>query len=86
MALGIAVKTWLDDHVKPGMKNEEKEQLKKDFPKDLLPHGEDFSGDLDMAFSFFNAVFDGVNVLKDEIAPVDFEVWGGARKYLSDRR
>lgn len=85
MALGIAVKTWLDDYAKPNMTSDEKKTLQEAAQTKNLPHGEDFGGDLDMAFNFFNALFDGVKTLATEIPEADFEVWNGARKYLVER-
>jgi hypothetical protein len=86
VALGIAMKTWLDDHVKPDLTAEEKNELKSSYIKTYLPNSLSFAEDLEAAFSFFDALFDGVKLLKDEISDEDLAIWRGARKYMSVRR
>jgi len=85
VGLGIAVKTWLDDHAKPGQTTDERKALKDGY-KMYLPYGENFSRDLDLAFGFFEALCKGVTALKGEVSDADHKVWTSAHKYFSERR
>jgi hypothetical protein len=86
IALGIAVKTYLDDHCDPNSSKDYKEAEKQRYADALLPNAENFPRDINAAFNFFNALYEGVSQLGSEISDQDREVWRGADKYLRDRR
>ncbi|RDW88579.1 PIN protein [Coleophoma cylindrospora] len=88
VGLGIAVKTFLDDCVKPEMSAEEKQQARSDYAekKALLPLSVNFEEDLDVAFSFFDALHEGVKTLGKEIPESDAKAWDAAKDYLDKRR
>lgn len=83
-ALGIAVKTYLDDYTAPDQSEEYKKGKKRDYASTLIPHNINFAEDLDTAFDLFDAVFAGVQTLKDEIP--DKSSWERANSYLTLRR
>lgn len=83
-ALGIAVKTYLDDYAAPNLTDALKTAKKSDYATSLIPHNVDFAKDLDAAFELFDAVFAGVQVLKDEVP--DISSWERANDYLKLRR
>jgi Temperature dependent protein affecting M2 dsRNA replication len=61
--------------------------LKKvDYVQKYLPHSLDFAEDLDVAFKFFDAVYDGVKTFGDEISDADKDAWVAAKGYLDRRR
>lgn len=82
--MGIAVKTWLDDFINTDVTAEDKLKLKNKFVEKQVPHSENFVDDLDLAFTFFDAVYAGVKTLGDTIP--DRAVWDGASSYLAARR
>lgn len=87
IALGIAVKTYLDDHCSPNADAEDRANLKAAYVKTLLPHSVDFTRDLDKAFRFFDAVYAGVKTLgEEEVSQEDRTMWDRAHKWLSVRR
>lgn len=88
VGLGIAVKTFLDDCVKPDMSAEEKQQARSDYAekKALLPLSVNFVEDLDVAFKFFDALHEGVKSLGKEISENDMKAWDAAKEYLDKRR
>lgn len=86
IALGIAVKTYLDDFVKLDNSPEQREADKQIYKAKFLPQSVDFAGDLDVAFTFFDAVYDGVKTLGDEISGADKKAWDDAKSYLAVRR
>jgi hypothetical protein len=51
-----------------------------------LPHSFNFEEDLDVAFKFFDAVYDGVKTFGDEISDTDKNAWDAAKVYLDKRR
>lgn len=83
-ALGIAVKTYLDDYATPNMSEEKKDEKKKEYATTLIPHQVDFPGDLDLAFDLFASVYAGVQTLGDECS--DKASWEKANKFLTVRR
>ena len=85
-ALGIAVKTYLDDFLVLEWSPEEREKKKADYVKRFLPHSVNFAEDLDVAFKFFDAICAGVKTLKDEINDADKKAWADAEAYLEIRR
>ncbi|TVY59659.1 Uncharacterized protein LSUE1_G008380 [Lachnellula suecica] len=86
IALGIAVKTYLDDFVKVDLSQEERELQKSTYKRDYLPNCVDFIEDLDVAFKFFDAVHEGVKTLGGEIDQADKQAWDAAKAYLALRR
>lgn len=84
VGLGIAVKTYLDDHCTPGSSRAEKTAVKEKYARELIPHSVNFSEDLDLSFKFFDAVYAGVKALGDVVP--DQELWKGASEYLAERR
>ncbi|KAL2075288.1 hypothetical protein VTL71DRAFT_231 [Oculimacula yallundae] len=85
-SLGIAVKTYLDDFFKAEWTPEEREANKADYIKKYLPHSVNFVEDLDVAFKFFDAVYEGVSSLGKEISEADKKVWDNAHAYLAKRK
>lgn len=83
-ALGIAVKTYLDDFAAPGQSLELKREKKSIYANQLIPHNLDFAADLDVAFQLFDAVYAAVQTLKDEVP--DKSGWERANRYLTLRR
>ncbi len=84
--LGIAVKTYLDDFLKLEWTAEDREKNKSEYVNRYLPHSVNFREDLDVAFKFFDAVYEGVKTLKDEIGDADKGAWDAAKSYLEKRR
>lgn len=86
IALGIAVKTFLDD-VPADMPAEERAARKKSFPENFVPYATHFAEDLDVAYAFFGALAEGVKALSDaEMVAADRAAWETAAKYLDVRR
>ncbi|TQS38015.1 hypothetical protein Golomagni_01489 [Golovinomyces magnicellulatus] len=83
---GIAVTTYLDDFLKVDWTKAQREDNKPVFAEKFIPHSIKFAEDLAVAFSFFDAVYDGVKTLRDEISATEKEEWDRAKKYLSLRR
>ncbi|KAF4626125.1 hypothetical protein G7Y89_g12037 [Cudoniella acicularis] len=86
IALGIAVKTYLDDFVKLDASKEDREADKAKYVAKYLPHSVNFAEDLDVAFKFFDGVYAGVKTLGDEIGETDRKAWDDANAYLALRR
>ncbi|KAJ2989785.1 hypothetical protein NUW58_g3292 [Xylaria curta] len=85
VALGIAVKTFLDD-ISPDESAEQKATKKADFPGKFVPYATNFYEDLDIACEFFDALHAGVKTLNNEISSGDKNVWDKAAAYLQLRR
>ncbi|KAI8950803.1 nuclease-like protein [Xylaria longipes] len=85
VALGIAVKTLLDD-IGPDETAEQKAAKKADFPSKFVPFATNFYEDLDIACDFFNALHAGVKTLTNEMPSGDRTVWDKAAVYLQLRR
>lgn len=85
-ALGIAVKTYLDDFLKLEWSAEDRETKKAEYVEKYLPHSVNFKEDLDVAFKFFDAVYEGVKTFGDEISEADKNAWNLAKAYLEKRR
>lgn len=85
VALGIAVKTFLDD-IHPSDTPEVKAAKKTEFPSKFVPFATDFFEDLDIACEFFNALHAGVKTINKEISGEDRKVWDKAAVYLEQRR
>ncbi|KAJ8118868.1 hypothetical protein ONZ43_g3907 [Nemania bipapillata] len=85
VALGIAVKTYLDD-INPNETAEQKALKKAGFPGKFVPYATNFFEDLDIACDFFGALHAGVKTLTKEISGADKSVWDKAAVYLQLRR
>jgi len=86
VGLGIAVKTYLDDYLKLDTTPEQRSELKRSYADKFLPNSVNIAEDLDVAFDFFEALYEGVKTLGNEIPEGDKEAWDGAKAYLSKRR
>ncbi|KAJ8069399.1 hypothetical protein OCU04_003054 [Sclerotinia nivalis] len=87
VAFGIAVKTYLDDRIKPDISKEEKQLMKNAYSATYLPHAINFVEDLDVAFGFFDALHKGVKTLSDtEMKDAEKKTWDDAKAYLDLRR
>ncbi|KAI1342127.1 nuclease-like protein [Xylariaceae sp. FL0016] len=85
VALGIAVKTFLDE-LNPDEPAEQKAKRKEEFPGKFVPFATNFFEDLEIACAFFNALHAGVKTLSREISAGDREAWDKASQYLAIRR
>ncbi|KAH8887401.1 nuclease-like protein [Thozetella sp. PMI_491] len=86
VALGIAVKTFLDD-VSPSDSAELKAQKKEQFPGTYLPYATNFSEDLEIFYAFFDALSVGIKaVAKDDLSAADRAVWESAAKFIEVRK
>lgn len=87
VGFGIAVKTYLDDYIKPDVPKDEKTRMKNAYSSTFLPHAINFVEDLDVAFSFFDALHKGVKTLSDEeMKSEEKKTWDDAKAYLELRR
>jgi hypothetical protein len=59
---------------------------KAEYVEKYLPHSVNFKEDLDVAFKFFDAVYQGVQALNDEISEADKNAWDAAKAYLDKKR
>lgn len=84
VALGIAVKTLLDD-ISPKDTAEQKQAKKTDFPGKFVPFATHFFEDLQVSFEFFDALHAGVKTVP-EISAADKASWDKAAEYLKIRR
>lgn len=86
MALGIAVKTLLDD-VNVSESAEERADRLNTLPGKFFPYASHFAEDISITFAFFDAVYAGVKALGEkELPSADKAVWESAKKYLDARR
>ncbi len=86
VAMGIAVKTLLDD-VPADEPAEQRAARMKEFPAKYVPFASHFAEDIEISFDFFNALYQGVKATTNtEISAVDKAVWDRAAKYLELRR
>lgn len=84
IAMGIAVKTYLDEQHSPPPTPAERATVMSKYNKEPIAWANDFEGDLRIAFGFFDALHNGVKTLGDQVS--DQDLWTEARKYLADRR
>ncbi|KAK6833688.1 hypothetical protein PG990_001473 [Apiospora arundinis] len=86
VALGIAIKTLLDD-IQPLDPPEVKASKRADFPAKFVPYATDLHKDLKIADAFFVALNEGIKTLANEQVPAnDRKVWDHAEIYLAARR
>lgn len=86
VGLGIAVKTYLDDYLKLDTTAEQRADLKVSYATKFLPNSVNIAEDLDVAFDFFEALYEGVKTLGSEILEGDRKAWDDAKAYLALRR
>ena len=65
---------------------EQRQADKEKYVEKFLPHSINFAEDLDVAFNFFDAMYEGVKTLGDEMGDADKKAWNNAEGYLSKRR
>lgn len=85
IAMGIAVKTFLDDAV-PGEQADAKAARIESFRPKFLPYATNFVEDLEICWSLFDALVKGVNTLDQEMSAADKQIWDTAASYLDARR
>jgi hypothetical protein len=84
VALGIAVKTYLDDLLP---NDPLKDQKMQQFPKVYVPYAVSFDEDFDVACNFFDALHAGIKTLgAKDMSAVDRAAWDKAGEYLACRR
>jgi hypothetical protein len=86
VGLGIAVKTYLDDYLKLETSPEQRAELKVSYAAKFLPNSVNIAEDLDVAFDFFEALYEGVKTLDSDIPEADKKAWDEAKAYLALRR
>lgn len=84
-SLGIAVKTYLDDYYKVEWTEADRIQMIDMYVIRYLPHSLNFGEDLDVAFKFFDAIYEGVCQLGDEVSQTDKTAWESAKAFLDKR-
>ena len=85
VALGIAVKTLLDD-MPLNEGSEERTARIKAFPVKFVPYATHFVEDLAISYAFFDALYAGIKTLSNEIPSADRAAWKAAYDYLQQRR
>lgn len=84
--MGIAIKTFLDD-APPNDTPENRAARTAAFPPKFMPYATHFAEDLEIAYSFFDALHAGVKTLGDkDMSGVDRAAWDKAAGYLAVRR
>ena len=84
IALGIAVKTFLDDdNVSDSL--EQRAARAESFPQTYVPFATNFVEDLRTCYGLVNALCTGVSTLDKEISATDKRVWEAAGEYLAAR-
>ena len=86
VALGIAVKTYLDD-ANPADSAEQKAAKLAKFPDHFVPYAVAFHEDFEIACRFFLAIHAGVKAMDGgkEIPAADRATWDRAAVYLTQR-
>ncbi|KAJ5315431.1 hypothetical protein N7476_005738 [Penicillium atrosanguineum] len=83
--LGIAVRTYLDDlPLQANPTSPEARAEVKSKGKEWFQHSESFTGNLDLAFKLWDAVYKGTQHAGKEVK--DAKLWDDANKWLSERR
>jgi hypothetical protein len=86
IALGIAVKTFMDE-IKPAQSQEERAAKMREFPGTFVPFATNFSEDLRICFSLFEALYKGVQSLSPkEMSTSDKSDWDRTYAYLQARK
>ncbi|CAK7267060.1 hypothetical protein SEPCBS57363_002408 [Sporothrix epigloea] len=85
-ALGIAVKTFLDESFEDTTP-QDKAARKEAFPIKFVPHATYLFQDIEVAFGLVEAIYAGLQKLSDsEIEPASKAEWERAKKYLERRK
>ena len=84
IALGIAVKTFLDDDNVNDSKERRATRI-AEFPQTYVPFATHFVEDMRICYGFVNALSLGVGTLDKEIPAADKLVWENAAEYLAAR-
>ena len=84
IALGIAVKTFLDDDNVEDSREQRAARMRA-FPNTYVPFATDFVEDMRTCYGFVNAVCAGVGTLDKELSAEDKRVWEAAGEYLAAR-
>ncbi|EPS32503.1 hypothetical protein PDE_07463 [Penicillium oxalicum 114-2] len=83
--LGIAVRTYLDDlPLQANPTSPEARQEVKSKGKEWFQHSESFTGNLDLAFKLWDAVYQGTQNAGREFK--EATLWENANRWLADRR
>ncbi|KAJ5690222.1 hypothetical protein N7462_004614 [Penicillium macrosclerotiorum] len=83
--LGIAVRTYLDDlPLQANPTSPEARAEVKSKGKEWFQHSESFTGNLDLAFKLWDAVYKGTQNASKEFK--ETKLWDDANKWLSERR
>ncbi|KAJ5433062.1 uncharacterized protein N7458_012218 [Penicillium daleae] len=83
--LGIAVRTYLDDlPLQANPTSPEARQEVKSKGKEWFQHSESFTGNLDLAFKLWDAVYKGTQNASKEFK--EAKLWDDANKWLAERR
>ncbi|CAI7675586.1 unnamed protein product [Penicillium manginii] len=83
--LGIAVRTYLDDlPLQTNPTSPEARAEVKSKGKEWFQHSESFTGNLDLAFKLWDAVYKGTQNAGKEVK--DVKLWNDANAWLSERR
>ncbi len=85
IAMGIAVKTLLDD-VPANETAEARATRKREFPLSYVPFATHFVQDLDISYAFFQALSAGIQSLDKEMTASEKAVWETASQYLELRK
>ena len=85
VALGIAVKTFLDE-MPANLTIEERRTRAVEFPTKFVPFAIDFPGDLKVCMHFVEALYIGVRTMGPKsVHTFDWNTWEKAHKYLQSR-
>lgn len=84
IALGIAVKTFLDDD-SVGESRQQRAARVAEFPATYVPFATNFVEDMRTCYGFVNALCSGVSTLDKEVSAADKRVWHSASEYLAAR-
>lgn len=65
---------------------EERQTAKQGYATEFLPNHINIAEDFDVAFTFFDALQEGIKTLGSEISATDKKAWDSAKVYLEKRR
>jgi hypothetical protein len=85
IALGIAVKTFVDELSPTDTPEQKKDKIDK-FPEKYVPYATHFSEDLEICYNFVEAMYTGVKSLDKELPTVDKTARDKAYQFLKQRR
>jgi hypothetical protein len=87
VALAIAVKTWLNDLTGVALTKAEKVEKMDMFPAAYVPYATHLWEDMEICYSFFDAIHAGVKTLDTkELSTSDCTDWNKAAEFLRKRR